>query len=486
MPDRARRPRRCTRSGSPSCAGRRVTVRVPQRGDKRALQETVTRNAKEEFARHRLQAGVGPQQPGPGAQRAAGRARPARGAAAHRVLRHEPHPGHRLRRLDGGDGGRPPEEERVPPVQGAGRAGQRRLRRHGGGAHPPAHRLPRRAGPAGRASGRASSPTRRSCCSSTAARASSAWPSRCSRSSASTTRSRWRRWPSGSRRSTCPGEADPIRIPRQSEALYLLQRIRDEAHRFAITYHRQLRDKRMTKSRARRHPRPRPDPQEAPVKELGGVNAVKQASLEELQALPWLPDDGGRGRLRQDPRPGRAAAEPPARPLHERRDRRQPHVSGRGPVGGHAPAGGRTGSPRAPTPSTPSRSCRWPPSTWPGPRDVLDVGTGEGQVARLAAAGGAHRVVGVDPTVGAARRPPGRGPAGRRTSGAAPPPCPSPDAASTPSSPASSSSTSRTARTSRAGGIPVSLSSTCSKTRQATAASKLASGKGRAVATARA
>src|SRR5256886_11163961 len=45
-----------------------------------------------------------------------------------------------------------------------------------------------------------------------------------------------------------PGRADPIRIPRQSEALYLLQRIRDEAHRFAIAYHRQLRGKRMTKS----------------------------------------------------------------------------------------------------------------------------------------------------------------------------------------------------------------------------------------------
>ncbi|MDQ6928393.1 MAG: excinuclease ABC subunit UvrC, partial [Actinomycetota bacterium] len=45
-----------------------------------------------------------------------------------------------------------------------------------------------------------------------------------------------------------PGQADPIRIPRNSEALYLLQRIRDEAHRFAITYHRQLRNKRMTAS----------------------------------------------------------------------------------------------------------------------------------------------------------------------------------------------------------------------------------------------
>src|SRR3712207_3470309 len=39
-----------------------------------------------------------------------------------------------------------------------------------------------------------------------------------------------------------PAQSEPVRIPRQSEALYLLQRIRDEAHRFAITYHRSLRD----------------------------------------------------------------------------------------------------------------------------------------------------------------------------------------------------------------------------------------------------
>ena len=45
-----------------------------------------------------------------------------------------------------------------------------------------------------------------------------------------------------------PGRADPVRIPRTSEALYLLQQIRDEAHRFAITYHRSLRGKRMTVS----------------------------------------------------------------------------------------------------------------------------------------------------------------------------------------------------------------------------------------------
>ena len=45
-----------------------------------------------------------------------------------------------------------------------------------------------------------------------------------------------------------PGDPEPVRIPRDSEALYLLQQIRDEAHRFAITYHRQLRDKKMTRS----------------------------------------------------------------------------------------------------------------------------------------------------------------------------------------------------------------------------------------------
>lgn len=90
-----------------------------------------------------------------------------------------------------------------------------------------------------------------------------------------------------------PGEADPIRIPRQSEALYLLQRLRDEAHRFAITYHRQLRDKRMTKSALDGIPGLGPTRKKRLTKELGGVGAVKRATLEELQALPWLPDKVG-------------------------------------------------------------------------------------------------------------------------------------------------------------------------------------------------
>ncbi|MBV8983732.1 MAG: excinuclease ABC subunit UvrC [Acidimicrobiia bacterium] len=87
-----------------------------------------------------------------------------------------------------------------------------------------------------------------------------------------------------------PGEADPIRIPRQSEALYLLQRVRDEAHRFAITYHRELRGKRMTKSAIDDVPGLGPGRKKRLLKEMGGITAVKNASLEELEALSWLPE----------------------------------------------------------------------------------------------------------------------------------------------------------------------------------------------------
>jgi excinuclease ABC subunit C len=87
-----------------------------------------------------------------------------------------------------------------------------------------------------------------------------------------------------------PGSAEPVRIPRQSEALYLLQRIRDEAHRFAIQYHRTLRNKRMTKSSLDGIAGLGPTRRKRLVKELGGVNAVKRASLDELTALSWLPD----------------------------------------------------------------------------------------------------------------------------------------------------------------------------------------------------
>ena len=183
--------------------GSRVQVRVPQRGDKRELQETVTRNAKEEFTRHRLRRASDHNSRARALNELQDALDLPEAPAAHRVLRHEPHPGHRLRRLDGGARGRPAPQERVPPLQGEGCRRQRRLRGHGGGAHPPARRLPGGARPAGeRATGQVRLPAaapagRRRQGPAGGGRAGA------SRSSGSTTRSRWRRWPSGSRRSSC-------------------------------------------------------------------------------------------------------------------------------------------------------------------------------------------------------------------------------------------------------------------------------------------
>jgi len=87
-----------------------------------------------------------------------------------------------------------------------------------------------------------------------------------------------------------PGRSEPVILPRGSDALYLLQRVRDEAHRFANTFHRELRNKRMTKSVLDDIPGLGPTRKARLVKELGGVGKVKQAPLEDLLALTWLPD----------------------------------------------------------------------------------------------------------------------------------------------------------------------------------------------------
>ena len=87
-----------------------------------------------------------------------------------------------------------------------------------------------------------------------------------------------------------PGQSEPVQLARQSEALYLLQRIRDEAHRFANTFHRELRGKRMTKSVLDDVPGLGQARKKRLVKELGGVTAVRQATLDDLRALSWLPD----------------------------------------------------------------------------------------------------------------------------------------------------------------------------------------------------
>jgi excinuclease ABC subunit C len=87
-----------------------------------------------------------------------------------------------------------------------------------------------------------------------------------------------------------PGQPDPVRIPRDSEALYLLQQVRDEAHRFAITYHRQLRAKKMTKSVLDDVPGLGPTRRARLLKEHGSVKRLRELSEEEVVLIPWLPD----------------------------------------------------------------------------------------------------------------------------------------------------------------------------------------------------
>ena len=87
-----------------------------------------------------------------------------------------------------------------------------------------------------------------------------------------------------------PGSNIPVNVPRGGEALFMLQRIRDEAHRFANTFHRELRGKRMTKSSLDDIPGLGENRKNRIARELGGVNAVKRASLDTLKSLTWLPD----------------------------------------------------------------------------------------------------------------------------------------------------------------------------------------------------
>jgi excinuclease ABC subunit C len=85
-----------------------------------------------------------------------------------------------------------------------------------------------------------------------------------------------------------PGTPDPVVIPRTSEALYLLQRVRDEAHRFAITYHRKLRDRSMTRSVLDGIPGVGETRRRQLVRHFGSARKAAQASLEELEQVPGV------------------------------------------------------------------------------------------------------------------------------------------------------------------------------------------------------
>ncbi len=85
-----------------------------------------------------------------------------------------------------------------------------------------------------------------------------------------------------------PAEPDPVIMPRSSEGLYLLQRVRDEAHRFAITYHRSKRSKRMTASALDSVRGLGEHRRKALVTHFGSVARLKQASVEEITSVPGI------------------------------------------------------------------------------------------------------------------------------------------------------------------------------------------------------
>ena len=86
-----------------------------------------------------------------------------------------------------------------------------------------------------------------------------------------------------------PGSSEPVRLPRQSEALYLLQRLRDEAHRFAISYHRTLRGKRMTVGALDGVTGLGPKRRSRLVEQFGGLGELRKVGRDELMGLSWLP-----------------------------------------------------------------------------------------------------------------------------------------------------------------------------------------------------
>jgi excinuclease ABC subunit C len=85
-----------------------------------------------------------------------------------------------------------------------------------------------------------------------------------------------------------PGDPDPVILPRTSDALYLLQRVRDEAHRFAIRFHREKRSKRLQVSALDGVPGLGQARRTALIKHFGSVKKLRQASVDEISAVPGV------------------------------------------------------------------------------------------------------------------------------------------------------------------------------------------------------
>ena len=243
-----------------------------------------------------------------------GGARHGRGAAAHRVLRRLAPERHQHRRLDGRLRRRPAAQGPVPPVRDPGL--HRRHRLDLPGAHPPAglpatptHDEPSTS-PTSTAIGADEPATPRR---GVAQREQVRLPARtCSSSTAASRRSQRRSRaleeagvegitcaasPSGSRRSGLPDADFPVILPRNSDALFLFQRVRDEAHRFAITHQRQAPQARH-RHRALRDPGARPARVKELLRHFGSVAALERATRPTIAEVQGHRPDARRDRAR--------------------------------------------------------------------------------------------------------------------------------------------------------------------------------------------
>ena len=283
--------------------GSRVQIRVPQRGDKRALLETVTRNAQEEFTRHRL-------------RRASDHN--TRSRALTELQRYLDLPEAPLRiecydmaHLQGTDyvGSMVVLEDGLPSKRE-----YRKFKVHVPGNDDyaameevltrrlTAYLVERDKPPLERGDkpGRFAYPPQLLVVDGGKGQLGVARARR-ARPRAGRTRSPSPGSPSGSRRCTCPGRSEPVEIPRGSEALFMLQRIRDEAHRFANTFHGERRSKRMTTSALDGIVGLGETRRKRLVKELGGVNAVQAADLDDAARPVVAARQRGGGGARQAP-----------------------------------------------------------------------------------------------------------------------------------------------------------------------------------------
>ncbi|MGZ8515138.1 MAG: helix-hairpin-helix domain-containing protein, partial [Candidatus Limnocylindrales bacterium] len=85
-----------------------------------------------------------------------------------------------------------------------------------------------------------------------------------------------------------PDRDEPVVLPRTSQALYLVQRLRDEAHRFAITYHRNLRNRKTTRSAFDDLPGVGPTRKRELLKVFGSAKRVREAPIEQIAAVPGI------------------------------------------------------------------------------------------------------------------------------------------------------------------------------------------------------